>query len=131
MKDKLSREEYCRLLLLAKAIVDYGLMMPNRPIRHSHLAVVDEADLSFRLREPVQDVIGALLLLQEMGRAQRLKTPQSWKIDLADGTMELTESDKSPPPPHVRELLESLTVQTPGVKLDGSRPMVDTNSILR
>jgi hypothetical protein len=58
------------------------LVSPNRDLLI--LAVVDEADLSFRLREPIQDVIGALLLLQEMGLAQRLKAPQSWEIDLAE-----------------------------------------------
>ena len=59
-------------------------MMQTHLIKRSPLAVVDEADLSFRLREPIQDVIGALRLLQEMGLAQRLKAPQSWEIDLAE-----------------------------------------------
>ena len=64
--------------LLARAILDHGQMVAQF---YSHQAVgVEERELAFRFREPTHNIVSALVLLENEGRASRTRLTGYWTL---------------------------------------------------
>ena len=72
---------------LAEAIIDYGRMIAQEevPALKQPYVVVEIPELARRFRETTQTIKDALLLLNEMGRAEPASSGGHWKLKL-DGT---------------------------------------------
>ena len=81
---RLSPEE---LHQLAEAIIDYGQMIGREELSAVTLpyVIVEIPELARRFRETTQTIKDALLLLNEMGRAEPASSGGHWKLKL-EGT---------------------------------------------
>jgi hypothetical protein len=72
---------------LAEAIIDYGRMIAQEevPALKQPYVVVEIPELARRFRETTQTIKDALLLLNEMGRAEPASSGGHWKLKL-EGT---------------------------------------------
>lgn len=84
IEERLSVEEFYRLLELSEAITDYGRMIRAHHERSAPCVVVEVRELALRFREKLQTVRDALLLLEDMGSAEPLDLPGCWKLQLAN-----------------------------------------------
>jgi hypothetical protein len=64
--------------LLARAIIDHGRMVSQF---YSHQKVgVEERELAFRFRETTHNIVSALVLLENEGRASRTRLAGYWTL---------------------------------------------------
>ena len=84
VEHRLTPEE---LRQLAETIIDYGRMIAQEevPALKQPYVVVEIPKLAHRFRETTQNIKDALLLLNEMGRAERVSSRGHWKLQL-EGT---------------------------------------------
>jgi hypothetical protein len=69
-----------QIQLLAAAILDHGRLVSQF---HSHHSVgVEERELAFRFRETTHNIVSALVLLEEHGRASRTRLTGYWSLDV-------------------------------------------------
>jgi hypothetical protein len=70
---------------LAEAIIDYGRMIAQEELTAltPPYVIVEIPELARRFREPTQTIRDALLLLNEMGRAEPAYRGGYWKLKLA------------------------------------------------
>ena len=63
---------------LARAIIDHGRMVSQF---YSHQTVgVEERELAFRFRETTHNIVSALVLLENVGRASRTRLAGYWTL---------------------------------------------------
>jgi len=84
MEQQLTPEE---LRQLAEAIIDYGRMIAYEELSAltPPYVIVEIPELARRFRETTQTIRDALLLLNEMGRAEPASSGGHWKLKL-EGT---------------------------------------------
>ena len=81
---RLTVEEFNRLLQLSEAIIDYGRMIHEYCGFTVTFVIVEIPELARRFRETPQAIEDALLLLTDMGRAEPIHLHGCWKLQLAD-----------------------------------------------
>ncbi len=91
IKQRLTIEEFYRLLQLAEAIVDYGRMFQTYHGHSAPYVIVEIEDLVTRFRETSQTMKDALLLLRDMGFAEPVDPPGCWKLRLAGALLKFRE----------------------------------------
>ena len=80
---RLTVEEFNRLLQLSEAIIDYGRMIHEYCGFTVTFVIVEIPELARRFRETPQAIEDALLLLRDMGRAEPIHLHGCWKLQLA------------------------------------------------
>lgn len=92
---RLTVEEFNRLLQLSEAIIDYGRMIHEYCGFTVTFVIVEIPELARRFRETPRTIKDALLLLNDMGRAESTHLYGCWKLQLASTLLSGREGPRS------------------------------------